>query len=275
VQSTRNLSGPGVPGVAGGTVCCDLAGHAAFQATPEMLPAVRLKPGPLTGEPFPPSFLKHADEQTVVGLAAVLRAIHAHGLDASCFTDWGILGAPRFLGRNALAVALQRYQLEGAWGISPHLIPHRSLHSVSGSVSQALAIHGPNFGVSGGLHAADEALLVAATLLAGDRVPGVWVVLTGYDPEPIPEQPDGAGGSRPATPSVCRALALALVMARPGSRQLKLHIGPAADEAEGEAQPFFFESLLEALGTSAPAGSWRLHCGGWVELKRSGAGAEN
>jgi hypothetical protein len=245
-----------------------------------MISTLRLKPGPDGGRSFPASFLKHADEQTVVGLSAVLHAIHEHGLGDLDLTDWAILGAPRFLGRNALAVALQRYRLEGAWGISPHLIPHRSLHSLSGTVSQALEVHGPNFGVSGGLNAADEALLVAATLLAGDGIPGVWTVLSGYDPEPIPENTTATppAQSTQSAPPVCRAVALALVPARPASPLLKLQIaaGPMAaredETAEGDLPPFYFESLLEELGRPAPCGGWRLHCGGCVEL---GGGAEN
>jgi hypothetical protein len=254
------------------------------EAAPEQITALRQSPGPAVGEPTPPAFLKHLDEQTLAGLGAVFHAIHDHGLRDNDFADWAILGAPRFLGRQALAVALQRYRLEGAWGISPHLIPHRSLHSVSGTVSQVLKIQGPNFGVSGGAHAADEALLVAATLLVGDQVPGVWLVLTGYDPEPIPERSGEAPANdngRPATIPVCRALALALVAARPGSTALKLHItsGPANETmnglASGTLPAFRFEALLHALHEPSPAGAWHLHCGGQVELKRTGAGAEN
>jgi hypothetical protein len=267
----------------GATVCCDLAGFASLQVTSDMIPALRVKPGPDVGASYPVSLLKHADEQTVVGFGAVLHAIRDHGLIGTVFTDWGVLAAPRFLGRSALAVALQRYRLEGAWGISPHLIPHRSLHSISGTVSHALTIHGPNFGVSGGLNAADEGLLVAATLLAGNDLPGVWLVLTGYNPEPIPEGPEGPAPAAAPTAAVpvCRALALALVAARPGSQQFKLHISPgsmvsgAEDEVDAAAPLFYFESLLDELEKPAPGGGWRLHCGGGVELKRSGADAEN
>jgi len=38
---------------------------------------------------------------------------------------------------------------------------------------------------------------------------------------------------------------------------------------------FYFEDLAAALGDPAPARTWRLHCGGTVELKKPGAGAEN
>ena len=48
-----------------------------------------------------------------------------YDLDPASFTDWGVIGAPRFMGRAAMAQALQKFDQEGAWGISPHLIPHR------------------------------------------------------------------------------------------------------------------------------------------------------
>jgi hypothetical protein len=257
-----------------------VAGHGSVRATPDVLRALRQRPGPPVGEPLPPSFLKHLDEQTVAGLAAVYQAIHQHGLGETRFRDWGILAAPHFFGRASMAVALHRFKLEGAWGISPHLIPHHSLHSLSGTLSQALGIHGPNFGVGGGPHAAAEGFLAAAALLAGERVPGVWLVLTGYVPEFLPELPDQPPGNGHAgVEPVCGAVALALTASRPGPHHLQLQVGPGPiSEAApgGAAFPFLdLESLLAALGQAHPAGCWRLHSGGWVELKRHGAGAEN
>src|SRR5205823_2855913 len=157
-------------------------------------------------------------------------AIHRHGLAGTRFTDWGVLAAPRYLGRSAMAVALQRFAAEGAWGLSPHLIPHHSLHSVSGTISQALKINGPNIGVGGGPGSGAEAFLAATALLSAGQVPGVWVVLTGWDPEYSGERPvrpglnghahttnghanghvHGLNGHAPAGP-LCGAVALALV----------------------------------------------------------------
>jgi hypothetical protein len=187
---------------------CDVAAHAIVRADLESLPELRRNPGPAPGEPLPPCFLKHADEQTVVGLCAVYRAIHEAGLSATCFRDWGIVAAPRFLGRSTMAAAVQRFAVEGAWGVSPHLIPHRSLHSVSGTISQALKIHGPNFGVG----ESAEILLAATALLHGKRLPGVWVVLTCLEPE-LP--PDQAGRLPIETQAVGQALALVRHKAAP------------------------------------------------------------
>src|SRR5262249_56456949 len=144
------------------------------------------------------------------------------------FTDWAVLAAPRFLGRTALAQALNRFALEGAWGISPHLIPHHSLHSVSGTISQALTIHGPNYGIGGGPDAASKTLLTAAALLAADRLPGVWVVLTGYDPEPLAQRATAGNPVAASPPTQCNAVALALVSAA-SATDLSLHIAPSVN----------------------------------------------
>src|ERR1700751_1917728 len=106
----------------------------------DMLPSLRQRPGPGLGGSLPATFLRHADEQTVAALAAVLHAIQECGMSVADFKEWGVVAAPHFLGRAMLAAALQRLAAEGAWGISPHLIPHRSQHAVSGTISQVLKI---------------------------------------------------------------------------------------------------------------------------------------
>jgi hypothetical protein len=221
---------------------------ATVRATPEELPALRQNPGP-SRQPLSAACLKHIDEQTLVGLAAVLRAAGQPGLEGTDFTAWGVLAAPRFLGRAALAVALQRYQAEGAWGISPHLIPHRSLHALSGTVSQVLTIHGPNFGVGGGPNAPAEALLAAAALLAEGKTPGVWVVLTAWEPEPELDE-NGA----PRSPAACHALALALAPAgrAPAAVRLRIAVEAAAEGAADavpaqELSPARLSAVLESL----------------------------
>jgi 3-oxoacyl-(acyl-carrier-protein) synthase len=192
-------------------VCCDVYAVGSVQVTVEQFPSLRRSPGPGLPESFSATGLKHSDEQSVAALAAVLQAIQQTGMPVANFSSWGIVAAPCFIGRSTLVVALQRYAQEGAWGISPHFIPHCSQHSASGTISQVLKIHGPNFGVGGGSGGILEALLAGATLVKGNGLPGVWVVITGWDPEWIPDQ-DG----RPTTNSVCQALALALTTAQPG-----------------------------------------------------------
>lgn len=190
--------------------CCDLAAHASCRAAVESLAALRRQPGPVRGLPLPTNLLRHSDEQTVAGLAAVLTAIDQHDLiapgDTAAFRDWGVVAAPRFVGRPSVAQTMARFLAEGAWGLSPHVIPHRSLHSVPGTISQALGLHGPNFGVGGGPGCEAEAILAGLTLLHEMHLPGVWVILSRMEPEGYcdPESGQAAPGT------VAHAIALAL-----------------------------------------------------------------
>jgi hypothetical protein len=252
---------------------CDLLAYAAVRVQPEGVPALRHKPGPAVGERLSSSLLRHADDQTVVGLAAVLQAIASHHLAGTSFTDWGVLGAPRFLGRVTMAAAMHRFAAEGAWGLSPHLIPHRSLHALSGTVSQALKIHGPNFGVGGGSHGPAEAFLTAAALLGTRPLPGLWVVLTGWDPEPVPDRE-----GRTATAAVCCAVALAVVPATVHGGGLRLLVSPGPGRAAGApgtpaTGPLTLEGLAAALEAAEPGpATWGLPHGGWLRLERARAG---
>ena len=197
------------------------------------------------------------------------------------------MAAPRFLGRNELAHTLHRYAQEGAWGISPHVIPHHTLHAASGTLSLALKMHGPNFGVDACPGTESQALLAAVSLLSQDRVPGVWLVFSGWSPEPVPQTPQApAANSQPAETPVCRALALALTPPRPGPTGLRLTVMPgtvAHQEKDtnglaGTRTLFSLEGLLDVLAGERPAPApitWRMNCGGWATLEQSGNGGEN
>jgi hypothetical protein len=197
-------------------------GSALFRVRPPDLPALRRRPGPVPEgwSRTPPSLLRYSDEQTVAGTAAVFAAIEAMGTGPDRFEGWGVVAASRYLGRANLAAALRSFRAEGVWGTSPHLIPHFALHSPSGTISLALGLHGPNVGAGGGLHAAAEGFLAALTWLTAGVVPGVWLVLSGWTPELVPEKREGATETPhpPGTPHAeieCQALALALRPARP------------------------------------------------------------
>jgi hypothetical protein len=252
--------------------------YGSMRAAPSEIPRLRQQPGPAPAVPLPITFLKHADDQTVVGMAAVLQAIASHGLGAMRFTEWGALAAPRFLGRVAMAATLQRFAVEGSWGVSPNLIPHRTLHSMSGTLSQALKIHGPNLGVGGGPGGLLEVLRITTAMLHGDRLPGLWVVLTGWDPEPIPD-----GSCVPSAETHCLGVALALTAARPGwrGRRLRLVQGEAGHSSGEEfgytagADLLSLQTLLTAL--TAPdvrkvAVVWHFEGGERLELEHVKAG---
>jgi hypothetical protein len=189
------------------------------------IPQMRKRPAPVPEgwEPVAPSLLRYSDEQTIAGLCAVFRAVQGMGQEmrgaAAQFERWGVVAAPRYQGRASVAHTLRRYSEEGVWSISPHLIPHFALHSPAGTISQALGIHGPNVGAGGGPNSAVEGFLAALTWLSMRAVPGVWLVMSGWTPELIPER---LGSS--AEESECLALALALVPAEVAPNALRVQL---------------------------------------------------
>jgi len=260
-----------------GTVCCEVVAHAALRLSPDAVAAWRGQLSARTGGRLTPSFVKNSDEQTVAALAAVLQAAEDSGLPPEGMIDWGVFSAPRYLGRVALAQTMVRFAAEGAWGLSPHMIPHRSLHSVSGTISQALNFRGLNLGVGGGCHAASEALLLAAATLAEGRVPGLWVTMTGYHPEVIPTETGHA-----AKACDCCVIALALTAGRAELPGWRMHVNAGAarvgpDQPRAEPTVLSVEGLLDALSENPPkAGTpFSLGAGGWLLLDgtRAKAGA--
>jgi hypothetical protein len=225
----------------------------------ERLGELRRRPGPGPGEVLTPAFLKQSDEQTVAGLAAVCHA--AVSLGPCDFTQWGVVAAPRFPGRPAFVHAVERFKVEGAWAVSPHYIPHRSLHSLAGTISLALKARGPNFGAGG----VADALLTAVALLDDPNLAGVWVVLTALDPEPhLDTSGIVPGGTHLA------ALVLALKPATDPSRpRLTVAAGERSlPRLNGTPDVFRLAELLAALRTAnAPiAFVESLEGGGRVEL---------
>src|SRR5262249_560532 len=138
----KPLHDQSLPGSRG--VCCGVAAFAAVRLPYVAVPDIRRNPEPIFGSALPPPFFKHLDEQTVAGLPAVCRPIRHYELDTFRFHNWGVLAAPHFLGQPLMVTSLLRFRSEGAWGVSPHVIPHHSLHSVSGTISQMLKMRGPN-----------------------------------------------------------------------------------------------------------------------------------
>ncbi len=213
---------------------------------------------------MPASFLKHAEDPTVAAVWAVLHALDRQGWRDRSFADWGVIAAPNLCGRITNAQAMERFRNEGAWGISPHLIPHQSLHAMSGTISQALKIYGPNFGVSGGPNASLDAFLCAAALLADGSLPGLWLLLTGYETEWVPA-PDGRLSPAPN----CITCALALTPTEPGAGGLHLAIGQTASATDLAIFPEFELGLFAEEWTNAapaPGPKWRLSDTCWLEF---------
>jgi hypothetical protein len=212
-------------------------------------------------------FLKHADEQTIVALQAIGRAVKQYDLDPRQMADWGIVAAPRYIGRLAGASILDRFANLGGSGVLPHTVAQNSLHSISGAASIALGLHGPNVGVGGGPWAIGDGLVAALTLFDTAHVPGIWLLLTQFDPEPIPDEV-----GRPLNESVCHAVALALVPGSEGESQLTLRPGTAAIRAAVARWPEPNVAEIAAVARAASRGltsRWAcwLPWGGRVELR--------
>jgi hypothetical protein len=266
------------------TVACPVVAAAAVAASLPEISALRDQPGGPGAPPLPPRFLRHSDEQSVVGLAAVLRALESPALRGVRFDDWGVVAAPVFPGRLGSADTFTKYRQNGAAVVSPHTIPQYSLHSVAGAISICLGIHGLNFGVGGGWQALAEGLTVALSLVGQGPVAGLWLVFTQWMPEPVP---DGRGSMQ--SPSVCAGTALALrpgaasatalQLTMPGSRPpaqapptaLDAAVSPHAPPASRHAAFVEFTRALTADLPGRPAVAWSLSLpwGGRVELLRT------
>jgi len=221
---------------------CRVAAVALVRVAAEDMPARRKAPGPVCGEQVSPAFLKNADEQTVACLAAVLQATHDAGLapdGPTAFREWGVVAAPRFVGRDVIRRDVMDFLKEGPWGVSPHVIPHRSLHSPSGAVSVALGIRGPNLGAGGGPGGDAEGLLAALALLWERRLPGVWLLLSRVEPLVEADQPKGQ--LPPGTCAVAAAFALTLAGA-----------GPTLSLEPGDGGPLSAEALLAGRPCAVP-----------------------
>jgi hypothetical protein len=244
---------------------CALGAFGVVRVPFEEIAALRKAPGPWEGPKLPLSLMKHADHQTILAISAVIHAIDDFGWHGRSFADWGVVAAPRFLGRVFLAAALDRFARLGVPGMSPLIIPTLSLHAVAGSVSMAIKSLGFNFGVGGGPGHLVEALLLALASREDHGVPGIWVVATAFDPEPVP---DTAGHS--TVPAVGHGVALALTPTTLGESKRLLRI---VDTIEGDApvSPSSLVSLAEFLTRSPETpGARRWACpvpgGGAVEL---------
>ena len=222
---------------------------------------------PWAAADIPGHFLKHADEQTVLAVAAVDQAIRASDATSASYADWAIIAAPRFIGRIAGVATLERFSRGGGPAISPHVIPQHSLHSVAGALSILLGSRKPNFGVGGAGDALAESLLAALTF-AASNCQGVWLVATAWDPEP---QLDDQGQC--LNQPVCYAAALALQTAATAATcgTLQLHASSLGKPANSASETLHAAELCRQLTTLVPGGppisiEWNLSWGGTLVL---------
>ncbi len=215
---------------------------------------------------FPPNAtpiaLKHCEDQTVAALAAVFRAIDHFQLAAVDFAAWSIVAAPRFFGRAMVSQTLDRFAIDGAWGVSMQFIPNAMHHAQASTLSLALGARGAAIGVGGGSESERDGALAALNVLQRQRSKGAWLVWTGWEPEYVV----AANRPEPINEPSCLALAMAIDGApseRPGS-SLHVRMRPAAsaNDAAKSAPRASRLSLLShachearAIGERRPGGS--------------------
>lgn len=165
------------------------------------------KPAPSGGPALPPRFLRHADEQTVVGMRAVLKTLVDAGGAAADLVHDAVVAASCGAGQPTAARTMVALKQQGPVGVTPHVVPQCSLHSPASAVSVGLGMHGPTIGVGGGPAAIAEGLLAASTLamsLAGTQpAAAIWLVVTGWDTAPALDD-----NAAPTNDPTCRGLAL-------------------------------------------------------------------
>jgi hypothetical protein len=241
------------------TFRCRIAASVVLRASSETIAQWRRQPLTLASETLPASFLKQAEDQTVVAMRTLAQALAQAGWQSTSFANWGVVAAPNFLGRIIIARTLQRFAQEGAWGVSPYSIPHQSLHAISGTISQALKIYGPNFGIGGGPDSCADAFLLGATLLADGQLPGLWLVLCGHDTELLP-----TSEGEPASSPMCHAVVMAWMPTEEAVAGQLLTIGQVPSGNRNDLVDLSAEVFLH---DPTPSGTWRLSNSHWLKLE--------
>lgn len=251
---------PFVPHTAGRVAASptvEITAHAMIAVPLSVIPSLRSGGWPASAPLLPPRFLRHADEQTVVGMHAVLAAVAGLAAPRPRLDTHGVIAASCQAGRISGAQALVQARKGGGVAVSTHVIPQCSLHSLAGALSVGLGMHGPNIGVCGGSDALAEGLLTAFSWLEPSGLPAcdaVWLVITGWDDEPSLDA-EGA----PVTDPVCRAVAVSLT--RPGvagaadTKRLMLALDPhdrgASGSPPGEGETDSLRRLGESLAENS------------------------
>lgn len=245
---------PPSPLPSGPDAACGIAGHAVCEARLSEIAALRDTAVPPGVPALPPRFLRHCDEQTVVGMHAVVRALAALPQAGGSLAGDAVVAASCQAGRIMAAKSLALLKTGGAVTVSTHIVPQASLHSVAGAVSVALGMHGPHLGVSGGPDALSEGLLSAITLAATAGAPRVWLVVTEWDDEPTLDA-TGAATDDP----LCRALAIAIEPGCEAALTLAAHFPTTPVPAAASAGDLVaFTRALEMCGPGGALISWTL-----------------
>ncbi|HVX10647.1 MAG TPA: hypothetical protein VHC22_05665 [Pirellulales bacterium] len=160
-----------------------IVAHGSASLSAEELVALRQRSIDRFSAQLRPQLLKHSDEQTLAAAVALDRAI-GQMAQCPCFAEWAVVSATQYLGRAAFAAVVDKYQIDGPWGVSVQVIPHTSPHAVASTLSMGLASHGPSIGAGTAPGEEPQAVLTAATLLKRADIAGAWIVFSGWSYKP-------------------------------------------------------------------------------------------
>jgi hypothetical protein len=237
----------------------DLSIVASGSAGLTMPELAAMRKEPLSSFPtvLSPQLLRHSDEQTLSALVAVSKAMQRGDVAQWDFSNWAIVSSSRNLGRSAFAAVIERYRTEGPWGVSVQVIPHCTTHSIAGTISLALASHGPCIGAGSGSAGEVDALVSVASILRQKDWCGAWIVFSGWSPE-LAIDPTG----QPTSDSICLAAAIA-VTRQPSANALgRIRINVPAqstatlvEESYGTLTDFLAGARGDHRSWSSPASS--------------------
>ena len=205
----------------------------------------------------------------MAALVAASAALDQHGLVID-FDQWAIVSSTRYLAREAFAAVIDKYQVDGPWGVSVQAIPHGTPHAAASTLSMALGVHGPCIGV--GVAAGDEsqALLSAAGLLQNPRWIGAWLLFSAWS-----SRPSLQFGSDATADSTCIAAALAVINPElhlpakvPVLGHIEFRVGqdatyPSSTEHEARVASALTEFFV---GWGQAADPWRGHAGAELQI---------
>lgn len=162
-----------------GNTSYQILGSSKFTCLSGEIANLRSEINPCLPNPLSPSILKYLDDQTVIAL----QCAHQATKEIKNFANWGVIVSPKHPGRKRISGAFEKFKLESAWGISPHLVPYDSLHSPSGIISLAYQMNGINLGAGGFAGMEGHTLLAGFTALESNFAEGLVLIWTGYREE--------------------------------------------------------------------------------------------
>lgn len=185
--------------------------------------------------------MRHMEDQTVAALEAVRTA--RSGSNGVAFDQWAVLGCPILPGRATFSENLGRYAKEGAFAISPQVIPQCSLHSLPGQLSIVLGAHGPNLGVGGWPGTEHQVWSTAWSLEKAVEPEGFWLIWSC-------RESDISG--LPGSDSV-KALALAVHKPKPdSSAKWRVSMDHRQEKSSASWCPWKMADILDGNGNGGP-----------------------